>query len=278
MRSLGRFVALVRYTLRETLSQKIILLLAAVLTVVIGLFVFAISINAANGAAESVSIYGSKPIASAELPSLIPNLAGVFIIFIFIATVVLCVIATAHIIPESLAGGTVVLFLSKPLSRSSILLARYAGVVLGVAAVQVYFAAGMWIVYSMKIGAWHPSFLLICVPLAMSFAATFAMMAALGVASGSTGLVAAVAFVHVTYLTEMLARQASSIRSFGEASIPQKIVAAVYYILPQVSDLRDSATQILKDQPVSVSPFMVSILSSAAMLAVAVTLFRRMDF
>ncbi|MBI1803110.1 MAG: hypothetical protein HYR77_01455 [Ignavibacteria bacterium] len=273
-----KFLALVRYTMRETLSQKIMILLFAVLTVVIGLFVFTISLNAVNGVVESVSIYGSKPIASSELPSLIPDTAQVFIVFIFIATVVLCVITTAHVIPESLAAGTVVLFLSKPLSRASILLGRYCGVVLGIATIQVYFAGGLWIVYSLKTGGWDFSLLLVCIPLVLSFASMFALMTLLGVAFRSTGLVAAVAFVHATYLTEILAHHAWSSRSFSDVSVLQRAVGALYYILPQVADLRDSAVHILKGQPVFLASYIVAVFSGAVMLAAAVTMFRRMDF
>ena len=273
-----RFLALVHYTLRETLSQKIMILLVAVLTVIVGVFVFAVSVNAANGVVESVSIYGSKPIVSSDLPSLFPNIAGLLIVFIFVSTVVLCVIATAHIIPESLANGSVALFLSKPLSRASVLLGRYCGVVLGIAATQIYFVGGLWIVFSLKTGAWDFSFLLICIPLVLSFASMFAVMALLGVVSKSTGLVAAVAFVHATYLSEILARQPFSLRSFSQTTVLQKVVGVLYYILPQVSDLRDSAVRILGGQPVFLSPFLVAILSSAAMLGAAVLIFRRMDF
>jgi len=223
-----------------------------------------------------VSIYGSAPVSSAELPSLVSTTAEAFIVFIFIATVVLCVIATAHIIPESLAGGAVVLFLSKPLSRAAVLLGRYCGVVLGVALIQVCFTGGLWIVYSLKIGAWNFPFLLICIPLVLSFASMFALMTLLGVASKSTGLVAAVAFVHVTYLTELLARASSG--SFSEAGVVKKTAHVLYYLLPQVADLRNGAVHILGNQPVTIAPYIAAILSGAALLCAAVWMFRRMDF
>ena len=112
----------------------------------------------------------------------------------------------------------------------------------------------------------------------LSFASMFALMALLGILSKSTGLVAAVGFVHATYLTEVLSRQSLSLPSFTETTALQKAVGALYYILPQVSDLRDGAVRILGGQPVFLSPYLVTILSSAAMLGAAILIFRRMDF
>ena len=266
---------LVYYTMREMLVQRVILLLVAVLTVVIGIFIFTIHFKATSGVIETVSIYGSRPTA---LTGYSPYLADIFIGFIFTATVVLCIIATAHVIPEFLTNGTVELFLSRPISRHAILFARYFGVVLGTMLIQLYLIAACWVVFSLKVGAWDVLFPLSVLPLSLAFSSIYVWVVLLGVYFRSTSLSATAAFLYVVFLGELLASQGKSVHSFGEADILHKLIVLLYYVLPQAADLRECAAQLLKGQPIAFYPLILALFSSASIFGVAALRFRRSDF
>lgn len=273
-----KFLAIIGYALRVTISQKIMIVLLTVLTIIIGLFIFTIHIDAVGGYIKSISIYGSKPMTSEELPMIMPTLGEIYITFIFLAMVVLCIITTAHIIPESLSNGTIDLFLSKPLSRASIVLGMFVGVILAVALVQLYFIVSFWFVLNIKTGSWNWMFPLTFVPLILSFISIFSLMVFVGIISKSTGVVIAIALGHVLLLSNLLSTRGGSFGLLSGNIFFRGSKEVLYYLLPQYSDLYTFAKHLLLGQQFQVTVLFYPILPCTVFIILSMYIFQRMDF
>lgn len=272
-----KFLALAQYTIKETISQKVILLLLGVLTMLIVVFIFGVHIVEENGVVREVSFYGGKPFTSTDLSLFLPALTETFVTFVFMATVVLCIVATAHVIAESLSDGTMTLFLSRPLSRISVLLCRYSGVSVAVGMIQLYFVLGFWLVLVGKTGMAHIALLLTFPPLFVSFASIFAFMCLLGMFSKSTGLATILALVHVFFISNVLAWPERFLLAVGDNGVLRSVVGIAYYTLPQIADLRTNALNALRTGSFVLPPLAFSMLSAVLALGMAAIRFRRMD-
>jgi ABC-type transport system involved in multi-copper enzyme maturation permease subunit len=270
------FLSLVKYTLREVFGQKTIILLGLIFTVIICLLVAVVRIHAQGGVIESVGILGKPPISMSELHRMFPQMSQLYVTFLFTATIVICAVATSHIIPEALAEGRNALLLVQPLSRSGILLGKYLGVVCSIGMLQLYLIIGCGVVFSGKIGAWVTGMLLPFMPLILAFSSLYAFMVFLGVATRSAGFTASIALIHVVFLSRLIdTHDVPQLFSSGGSFY---FVQVLRYVLPPVQGLQSTAVYLLESQPVSIGPIIGSLSSTVLMLAAADKMFRRMDF
>ena len=99
---------------------------------------------------------------------------------------ILALISTASIFPDLIAGGSIDLYLSKPISRLRLFLTKYLGGLLFVVLQTAVFALGSYLVFGLRGGQWRTSMFLI-VPLAtLLFSYLFAVCVLVGVLTRST--------------------------------------------------------------------------------------------
>jgi ABC-type transport system involved in multi-copper enzyme maturation permease subunit len=93
---------------------------------------------------------------------------------------------TAGFLPSFLEAGSVVVLLAKPVSRSTLLLGKFLGVLLFVAFQALVFVGGTWLALALRTGVWDPTYFL-CVPLLLlHFAVFFSFSVMLAVTTRST--------------------------------------------------------------------------------------------
>lgn len=98
----------------------------------------------------------------------------------------LALISTASIFPELLVGGSIDLYVSKPISRLRLFLTKYLGGLLFVVLQTTVFAIAAYIVLGLRVGDWRPSLFLI-IPLAtLLFSYLFSVCVLVGVLTRST--------------------------------------------------------------------------------------------
>jgi hypothetical protein len=98
----------------------------------------------------------------------------------------LALISTASIFPDLLAGGSIDLYLSKPMSRLRLFLTKYLGGLLFVLLQASVFAVASFVVFGLRGGEWRTSLFLI-IPLAtLLFSYLFAVCVLVGVMTRST--------------------------------------------------------------------------------------------
>src|SRR5439155_16908329 len=106
-----------------------------------------------QGALATVSIFG-RSMPSTDLQGLVHRTQGVIAMILYFAGMALSVFAAAGLLSAVFEPGRIELLLSKPVSRTRILLGRYAGNVLVVAANILYLVLGSRSIFGINTGVW----------------------------------------------------------------------------------------------------------------------------
>ena len=211
----------------------------------------------------------------------------------------IALIITGMFVPDMLQKGRVDVLLSRPIGRGAILLYKYLGGLLFVLLNVVYLVGGCWLGLAARTGIWNPAFLLTIPVLMLVFAVFYAFSVWMAVLSRS-------ALVSILCTLALWVSSFSAGRFHARARDPQaesvfpawfeKVVEAVYYVLPKTSDLKDLNSAVimrshLGEEAAATLPLPVSgdpsawplyVTSSVVMLGVflacAIVLFKRRDY
>ncbi|MEM6978463.1 MAG: ABC transporter permease [Planctomycetota bacterium] len=99
------------------------------------------------------------------IPTLVHWLLGFVLVF-------LGVLVTASIIPDMLQPGSLHLLLSKPISRSGLLVAKFVGGCAFVCVCVAQLVVGLYLIAGWRLGIWNPR-ILFCIPVAIVLFAVF---------------------------------------------------------------------------------------------------------
>ena len=156
----------------------------------------------------------------------------------------LAVIWTAGFLPDAIRPSSASVLLAKPVSRTALLLGKYAGVMLLVTFQSVFFVGGTWLALGLRTGSWDLHYLLGVPILVLNFAILYSASTLLAVWTRNT---AACVFGAILFWALCLgvnsARYAglalpalAGDDSTATASIPRSIEVA-YWVLPKPVDL-----------------------------------------
>lgn len=195
------------------------------------------------------------------------------------------VFAVAGLIPSMLEKGIVEVYLSKPLSRGGLLLARSFGASAGVVLNLLYFAFGIWLVFGIKLGIWHGTFLVSFLALSLSFTLFFSVVAYTGIVMKSSGFSIMLAFVY-TFFSSVLESRELTLFRIWDNQIFHTALDVLYYVTPQLSAMLENSSRIIgtlpigpnPEQPFDVLPFAYSLLSSSALYALTIRYFVKQDY
>ncbi|PQO42769.1 ABC transporter permease [Blastopirellula marina] len=102
-------------------------------------------------------------------------------IIVGMLAIFVAILVTAPIIPRTFEPGAIDLLLSKPVSRSLLILAKYFGGCVFILLTVTYFLVGLWFIVGWRFGVWSQP-LLLCIPIFMfQFAIYFAVSTFAGV-------------------------------------------------------------------------------------------------
>jgi ABC-type transport system involved in multi-copper enzyme maturation permease subunit len=273
-----KFLALTLHALRSTLSQKIIIGILCAVAILFLIVIFTVHIDTENGAISSASVYGSKPMTGSDFPYILPKLAEIYTTMYFLSALVLGIIATAQIVPDAINNRTFILYLSRPISRRSVIIAIFTGVTTAIVIVQVIFIIGFGIIFTAKTGIWNLNLLMSVIPLIVGFGSLYAMMVYAGIIGKSTGLVTGLAMGHVLLISHMLSSRENHLLSALGYPFYDIFLGIVRIILPAVHELQQMSLNIIMSRPVNMIIVFISLLPCALYLWLSVRAFRRMDF
>ncbi len=151
-------MALIRDTFREAFARRIFWGFFACCTLLLLFLIFIMRIDVVQGALATVSIFGNS-MASTSPEKLVQQTQSVIAMVLYFAGMALSVFASAGLVAAVFEPGRIELLLSKPVSRTHLLLGRYAGNVLVVSANILYLVVGTWIIFGIKTGVWGAGFL-----------------------------------------------------------------------------------------------------------------------
>ena len=269
-------IALIVDTFREALARWIFIGLFALSTLMILFFLFIMKIDVVEGAVATISLFG-RTSPTVDVDRLVQNVYGGIATFLYSWGMALAVFASAGLIPRVLEPGRIELLLSKPVSRTHILLGRFAGNVLVVAGNISYLILGVWIIVGAKTGIWRWQFLAAIATTVFTFAVLLTVVVVLGVLVESTALSTMVT-MGLMILSPLLAQTQLMMRLLSSET-SRNTWRALYYVLPKVYDVGGMTLNLARKTPIeSWMPVWSSALFGVVILSAAIAIFRRRDF
>ena len=151
------FLTLMFSTFREAIAKKIFLGFFAISTLIILIFLFLINVDSVEGMVDMMGSSGTEGI-----KQLVIGFEVAMINISYLLIITFCFVSVASFIPSMLEKGNIDLLLSKPVSRTKIILAKFSGGVLLIFLSLIYLIGFVWLILSLKSGYWNITFLYSC--------------------------------------------------------------------------------------------------------------------
>ena len=189
----------------------------------------------------------------------------------------LAILASAGLIPTIFEPGRIELLLSKPVSRTHILLGRYLGNLLVIAANIFYPVLAVWLIFGIKTGVWTPGFLYSSLLTVFMFAVYLAIIVMVGVQWESAVVSMMVTFAIV--VISIILNFQSTLERLLTSEWSRDVVRVLYYILPKVVDVGKMMTNIIRGLPIdSWMPFWSTALFGLVCLGAGLYIFEKKNY
>jgi ABC-type transport system involved in multi-copper enzyme maturation permease subunit len=264
------------YTLREAFARKVFIFFAVISIIfLIGLilifsFIKTDSILSSINPTESGLIMG-EVVSKIQLliTSPLSNLCLLLAIF-----------STASFVPIMLEKGNIDLLLSKPISRTQLLLGKYIGGTLIVFINIAFLIIGAWIIISVKFSHWNFNFLLVILVITFTFAVLFSVVVLFGILSRSSVPGMMIAYFIFLILSPVLLFFKSQLRTFTDSEILKTIIDGLYYVVPKTSELMGTVNSSVSEGKsiVDYQPILSSFLFLIIILFLCDYIFKKKDF
>ncbi len=272
-------LALVRDTFRESLARKIFWGFLACSTALILFFVLALNIDLMEGATAAVSLFGRQVDGgeAIDVNQVVTKILGGVAAFLFTAGLFLSVFASAGLIPTMFEPGRIELLLSKPITRTHLLLGRYLGTLAVIGSNMLYLVLGVWVVLGLKTRIWKPSFLLAAALAIFAFAVMLAVVTLVAVLSSSAVLATMVTYFFM--IVSPLLAQHTRLKGLFRQEWARHLTDYLYYLFPKYWDLGNMSRLALEGRGFeSWMPVWSSALFAMVMLAAGLWAFARKDY
>jgi ABC-2 type transport system permease protein len=270
-------LALIRDTFREALARKIFWVLFGLSALLIVFFLFILRIDIVAGATATVSLFGRQTGANPDVDRLVRGVYGGIATFLYTWGMFLAVFASSGLVPSILEPGRIELLLSKPLSRTHILLGRFAGNVLVVLLNTAFLVLGVWVILGVKTGIWSPTFLIAIATTTFIFAVLLAVVVLIGVWLESAAA-ATMITVALMIISPILAQTSLMMRLLS-SEWSRDLWRVLYNTLPKVYEIGKMTLDAIQSRTFSgYAPIWTSALFGAVMLGAALSIFARRDF
>jgi ABC-type transport system involved in multi-copper enzyme maturation permease subunit len=282
-----KLLTIISNTLTESMKRITLLIYIGIGTVILILVLTGLHVERADGSITSISIFGAELPNSDEFPD--PS-AMVYTLTIggsLMGIMLFGMFATAGIIPAFLKRGTIDIYLSKPVSRFQLLLAKYLGAVVTVSAAMLYFYLGLFGIVGLKTGIWNTSVLHAWLLSIVLFGTVYAMAAFLGVLSRNIAIVLIFVYLHIFILSGIIHSYEEFPMPFMQSAPARTIFLILDHALPRVQSMQQQIMFLFERQLVpphllntefTFMPFIYSTGSGLLFFFAAYVLFRRRDY
>ena len=269
-------MALIRDTFREAFARRIFWGFAGCCTALLVFLIFIMRIDVVQGALATITIFG-RSMPSTDVEGLVHQTQSVIAMAMYFFGMALSIFASAGLVAAVFEPGRIELLLSKPVSRTQLLLGRYLGNVLVVAANIVYLTAGSWVIFGIKTGMWGAGYLFSSLFTIFVFAVLLAVIVLVGVLWESAAVAIMTTF-GITIITLIVAQKATLERLL-DSEWARDVVRFLYYVLPKISDISVIIRHLILNEPVdSWMPVWSTALFGAVVLTAGILHFRRRSF
>jgi ABC-type transport system involved in multi-copper enzyme maturation permease subunit len=242
--------ALILDTIREAMARKVFWAFFFASSAILLFFMFIMHVDVVNGIVASMTIFQAQAHTRGELSAekLVQGAQGGLSVFLYTIGMGLAIFASAGLISAVFEPGRVELVLSKPVGRTQVLLGRYVGNLLIVAANLAYLTLGVWIIFGVKVGVWRPHLLLASVLTLFMFSVMLAFILFISVLWESAAVSIIATFALIVICLVLGAKD--GIEKLLSNEFSRDVVDALYYILPKVPDAGKMMTHVITGQPI----------------------------
>jgi ABC-type transport system involved in multi-copper enzyme maturation permease subunit len=272
-----------RFTIGEALRKGTLIFYFGVATLI--LVVFALGIGRMPDDPDMVTLFGN-PLARKSVMGF--NVVDFILVMLHqqsvSAIMLFGIFGIAGLIPGMLEKGTIDLFLSKPLSRAELLMARAFGAVSGIAVNLIYFFLGIWLIFGLKLDVWHWAFLSSVIYVVYAFVCYFSIVTIVGLITRSAGFSIMFAFIFSIISWGLELREKGLYRLWDNV-IYHRLLDVLYYLTPQLNAMLDNSTRVIGKLPFvpnpaefTIMPFLYSFFSTSLLYGLSVWYFSRQDY
>lgn len=267
---------IIEYCLREAIARKLFIVLSGLSF--LSLFLFALAMVAYTPSAEQglppdIIQKGWSPIVFVA-KSMSAGIASV----IFSLGIFVSIFATANLLPNFLEKGTVDLFLSKPISRTQLILGRYFGSIAIITINIAFLVFGFWMIIGLKFDYWNHAILYSIFTIAFAFASLYSMIFFLGVVFKNSIGAMILAYIIYMILSPILAQRETIFYFINNQTI-KTIIDVLYYILPKTSEISGITLSLtLGDNIQSAQPIITTFIFTIIFIVSSAIVFNNKDF
>ncbi len=268
-----------KYTFREALAKKIFIVFFGILTFILLVFtIIFFSVDPAN-LAGSVRPQGNLSFEDLTLNQFVAtNIAALIITPLFHVGLFLSIFAVSGFIPALLEKGNVDLFLSKPVSRTQLILGKFFGGAFMVFLNVAWLVGGIWILFGLFLDVWSFNILVTIFTITFAFASIYGIIILTGILTKSSIMAMMISYL-IYFVFSPLLRYRESIAGLTDSKVTEYMLDALYYIFPKISELGDITVQILiGSSNYSYQPVITTLLFTILILATSIFIFGKKDF
>ena len=278
-----RFWGMFRFTVVEAMRRGTLVFYFVISNIV--LLLLALGISHPMNEPDMITIFGNP---LARLSQIGLNVVEFLLIQLHSLSIFWIMIfgmfGVAGLIPSMLEKGTIDLFLSKPLARAELLMARALGAVSGIALNLIYFFLGVWLIFGLKVGVWHSGFLSSIIYVVYAFVCFFSVVTFVGLITKSAGFTIMLAFVFSIISWGLEVRENGLYKLWNNV-VYHRLLDALYYLMPQLNAMLDNSTRIIGKLPYlpnapdfTFMPFVYSFFSTCLLYLLSIWYFSRQDY
>lgn len=273
---MNNILTLTKLTIREAFARKIFIVFFGVSTFVIlmaalvfSLFSFEDLTGSITINSEQIDDIGVKLVETIQLFILSPLFGlGLF----------LSIFSTSSFIPNMLEKGSIDLLLSKPVSRTQVILGKFFGGTMVVFINIAYLIVGLWFLLGIKFGSWNAGFLLSIPVITFAFSTLYSMIILIGVVTRSSVLAMMLSYLIFIVFSPLLAAR-ENIYMLIENKIAQFVIDAIYYIIPKTTELGSIMADVATGYGIDdFQPIITSFLFIILTIYLSITIFSKKDY
>jgi ABC-type transport system involved in multi-copper enzyme maturation permease subunit len=271
------FFAVVLDSFREAFARKVFWGFYALSTLIVLFVLFLLRIDLVEGAQATVSLFGAGNLRQMPVERVVQGAFAAIATFLYTWGLALAIFAAGTLGPSLLEPGRIELLLSKPVSRTTLLLGRYTGILLVVAANFVWLVLGVWFVLGWKTGYWNTKFLVTLPAGVFLFAVMLGLIFLAAVVWESAALCVMLPFA-LMLISPVLAQRYTVLKLLS-SEWSRDIYQGLYYVFPKVYDIGRLMIVIVRDRGgIEWMPIWSTALFGCVTLAAGLWIFLRRDF
>jgi ABC-type transport system involved in multi-copper enzyme maturation permease subunit len=274
--------------MREAAARWTLIAYFLLSTIFILIFASAVNLDIVDGALAGAKLFGKEVTMPSDqqinIEKLVLGFESGFSAVLYFLCTFLAIFATAHLVPRMQEKGTIDLYLSRPVSRTKLLLSRYfAGLILAGSNV-VYLIGSIWLIVMWKTHVVHPRFFLAGAVILLVIATLLAFAFVIGVVTSSTA-VSIMGSYGMFFFSIMLVghdRIAAAVSKEWQAWM----INTLYWIIPKTAELGEAVVAYVSGNQVPAQvaaalnpmPFLTTAAFGIICLFFASWLFQRKEF